>query len=109
MVRSSQCHLHQWHHHRLRTTTAIKTVVWKRLGAWNWELEATPSQHQGAENKIRWADVDDIDEEDLQLNADTTQLTIAELTCEEPTNMEESTYEDDDIEFIDDNQQTVEQ
>ena len=46
-------------------------------------------------NKIRWADVDDSDEEDLSLNADTTQLTIAGLTCEEPTNMEEYTCEDD--------------
>ena len=28
--------------------------------------------------------------------------TLAELTCEEPTNMEEYSYEDDGIEFLDD-------
>ena len=53
-------------------------------------------------NKIRWADTDDSDEEDLQWRADTTQLTIAELSCEEPTNIEECTFEDVDIEFFDD-------
>ena len=52
--------------------------------------------------KIRWADIDDSDEEDLQWSADTTQLTIAGLACEEPTRMEEHTYEDDGIEFCDD-------
>ena len=51
-----------------------------------------------------WADVDCSDEEDLRRNAaDATQFGIPELAREELTRMEESTYEDDSNEFVDDN------
>ena len=54
------------------------------------------------EPKTTWADMDDSDEEDLHWSAaqTPTQLSIAEPTCEEPTNMEEYTYEDDGIEIF---------
>ena len=50
-----------------------------------------------------WADVDCSDEEDLCWNAaDATQFGMPELAREELTRMEESTYEDDSNEFVDD-------
>ena len=57
----------------------------------NWELGAIPSQRQGAEKQDQETDADDSDDQDPHWNAaDTTQLSIAELNCEE-TNMEEYT------------------
>ena len=49
-----------------------------------------------------WVDADRSDEEDLHWNAaDATQFGIPELAREELTKMEETTYEDDGTEIVD--------